>query len=71
MMLVYARGQNHDARLVALLALLVLVRLMKKTVRYIPTENHFSEMCQNKVQFLKNLGIKLLSESNEDCFCNF
>ena len=36
MMLAYARGQNHDARLVALLARLMLVRLVKKPVRYIP-----------------------------------
>ena len=39
MMLVFARGQNHDAWLVALLACLVLVRLVKKPVRYIPTVN--------------------------------
>ena len=37
MMLVYARGQNHDARLVALLARLMLVRLVKKPVCYIPS----------------------------------
>ena len=36
MMLVYAHGQNHDARLVALLARLVLVQHMKKADRYIP-----------------------------------
>ena len=36
MMVVYARGENHDARLVALLACLVLFWLMKKPVRYIP-----------------------------------
>ena len=36
MMLVYARGKNHDARLVVLLARLLLVRLVKKPVRYIP-----------------------------------
>ena len=38
-MLVYACGQNHDARLVALLARLMLIWLVKKPVRYIPSLN--------------------------------
>ena len=37
--LVYARGKNNGARLMALLVRLVLVRLVKKPVRYIPSKN--------------------------------
>ena len=41
-MLVYARGKDHDARLVTLLVRLMVVWLVKQPVRDIPTKNIYT-----------------------------